>query len=613
MESRREDGTVITELVEMQESEARQSYDVANTDNIFGDGGGPPVGRVSFETGSGRFLKVEDVDRSSDEDAEADAAVFGDDWIGKPGVSSSSEEEDIPIETAPSNSKRKRNRTEGIPSNISMVEGDPAKYKCTVCVKVFGSKGHIRYHAYCARQEKPFKCHLCPKHFSKKAALTYHIKTHTGERPFVCTMCDKTFIQSDKLKRHETTHVGNKFECDLCNKKFRDTYSLNVHKKTHTDPNCNVYKCDTCSKSFKGKSSLNKHVKGVHSDSKQYFCEHCGKGFDWKFNLVCHIRTHSGVRAYRCDKCSRTFKNHNDLCKHRLAHTDKRQYRCRVCKGDFKRRDNLLRHLKNIHPESPVDNIIKISSQDSEPEPTTSTEATDNITRNSTISVIAKSNSEDIGTVKTRNDALAKESSIPSRVLRIPGEYNSIPGFIIRNPGECTGSPSNTSRIESHGIPDCIYRIPGESSRVPTIINKTPGESSRIPSDSNRTVNELARIVSHSNKSRNDSHSSIGDRRSNLSFRIPPQRCSDPVRANRWRAGQSSASDRTRTNSEMVSGDSNGNSYSYRISVIKNLAPSYSSGEAQQSVIKHSRESEVSPERPNPDSFRDCVIKSTRH
>jgi uncharacterized Zn-finger protein len=53
-------------------------------------------------------------------------------------------------------------------------------YTCTVCIKTFKRREHIRYHNFCATGDKPFKCDLCGQSFASKSHFECHHLNHTG-------------------------------------------------------------------------------------------------------------------------------------------------------------------------------------------------------------------------------------------------------------------------------------------------------------------------------------------------------------------------------------------------------------------------------------------------
>jgi uncharacterized Zn-finger protein len=61
-----------------------------------------------------------------------------------------------------------------------VLAGNPTMYTCTVCVKTFKRREHVRYHNFCATGDKPFKCDLCGQSFASKSHFECHHLNHTG-------------------------------------------------------------------------------------------------------------------------------------------------------------------------------------------------------------------------------------------------------------------------------------------------------------------------------------------------------------------------------------------------------------------------------------------------
>ena len=78
-----------------------------------------------------------------------------------------------------------------------------------------------------------------------------------------------------------------------------------------------------------------------------YTCgyERCGKEFMRTWNLLDHVRMHSGIRPYVCQFCNKSFTQKGNMRKHLLQHyqpnlEQRRKYRCDYCSSSFTERYN---------------------------------------------------------------------------------------------------------------------------------------------------------------------------------------------------------------------------------------------------------------------------------
>jgi len=91
-------------------------------------------------------------------------------------------------------------------SHITIVPGDPEKYKCNVCDKIFRNKKSKCYHDACVTGIRPYHCTFCDRSFVKRSHFEYHERVHKGYKPYKCNLCEKAFPQQNKLNRHMFSH-----------------------------------------------------------------------------------------------------------------------------------------------------------------------------------------------------------------------------------------------------------------------------------------------------------------------------------------------------------------------------------------------------------------------
>ncbi|NXQ11847.1 ZN143 protein, partial [Peucedramus taeniatus] len=62
---------------------------------------------------------------------------------------------------------------------------------------------------------------------------------HAGEKPYVCTVpgCDKRFTEYSSLYKHHVVHTHSKpYNCNHCGKTYKQISTLAMHKRTaHND------------------------------------------------------------------------------------------------------------------------------------------------------------------------------------------------------------------------------------------------------------------------------------------------------------------------------------------------------------------------------------------
>ena len=112
------------------------------------------------------------------------------------------------------------------------------------------------------------------------------------------------------------------------------------------------------------KYNLNNIEQKLENNKKLYrfICpiKSCPKAFQFKNNLVTHIRTHFKIRPYICSYCFKAFNEKGNLKTHLRIHTGERPYQCLECKKNFKTLGQLKDHILSHTYYKPFQYIIKI-------------------------------------------------------------------------------------------------------------------------------------------------------------------------------------------------------------------------------------------------------------
>ncbi|GAB0097747.1 hypothetical protein DMENIID0001_134130 [Sergentomyia squamirostris] len=243
-------------------------------------------------------------------------------------------------------------------------------FECLICQRQFSSRHQRMYHMYCDKSiRKPKECPQCHQRFVTANHLKCHLESHE-QKEVQCNLCSKKFTRMQSLRKHQKIHKAeHEHKCSKCPKTYPFRFQLKQHELQHD--NSRPHKCAICDRAFVLKENLKKHLL-IHTNEKKFVCDVCGRKFTRNTTLKVHRNTHEKKRPFiPCSFCGKTFVDARGFVRHSKTHSSNLTFNCSVCKAVFKRKDNLRRHVKVIHPDVDLEEVLTESmpNQEDQEEP----------------------------------------------------------------------------------------------------------------------------------------------------------------------------------------------------------------------------------------------------
>nr|XP_002738784.1 PREDICTED: zinc finger protein GLIS2-like [Saccoglossus kowalevskii] len=164
--------------------------------------------------------------------------------------------------------------------------------------------------------------------------------------------------QNDDKPNHELQQAMEHVECKWlkCNQKFSILEDLVNHVNDHhirpekdVEYCCRWNGCPRKGKGFNARYKMLIHVR-THTNEKPHRCPQCDKCFSRLENLKIHNRSHTGEKPYVCpvEGCNKRYSNSSDRFKHTRTHFVEKPYYCKVvgCNKRYTDPSSLRKHIK---------------------------------------------------------------------------------------------------------------------------------------------------------------------------------------------------------------------------------------------------------------------------
>ncbi|CAG9768760.1 unnamed protein product [Ceutorhynchus assimilis] len=119
---------------------------------------------------------------------------------------------------------------------------------------------------------------------------------------------------------------------------------------------CGWEGCARNNKGFNARYKMLVHVR-THTNEKPHQCCQCDKSFSRAENLKIHSRSHSGEKPYICPVagCGKAYSNSSDRFKHTRTHSVEKPYQCKVpgCPKRYTDPSSLRKHVKTYKHYAP--------------------------------------------------------------------------------------------------------------------------------------------------------------------------------------------------------------------------------------------------------------------
>lgn len=237
------------------------------------------------------------------------------------------------------------------PSSFDLINCRPSTLFSSFPESVFSmyrSMAGVFYRDYCQMSNSPIKNELT----LETPVVSHHFPSSMFAAASLLKMCYSS-------KNEETPEIDDVHECRWirCVKKFDSLDQLVKHvneehvrsEQLSGEFRCKWDGCQRLGKGFNARYKMLVHIR-THTNEKPHKCPLCGKCFSRLENLKIHNRSHTGEKPYVCpvDGCDKAYSNSSDRFKHVRTHQEEKPYTCKTpgCNKRYTDPSSLRKHIR---------------------------------------------------------------------------------------------------------------------------------------------------------------------------------------------------------------------------------------------------------------------------
>ena len=196
-------------------------------------------------------------------------------------------------------------------------------------------------------------CRLCGKNLSRVTAAKHVRMKHKveGGDTILCVHCGKSFRDNHSRKLHELTHTETfQFFCNECGKGFYQKCMLVYHtERVHSENGEKPFQCSDCGKAFKNKQYLYTHIYNNHSESVKAKRQ---EKKEEKRKTKTYTEEEIAKKPHECNICLKRFSKEDYFKLHMKIHSGESKFVCDVCNKKFTDPYYLKAHVKTVHSDA---------------------------------------------------------------------------------------------------------------------------------------------------------------------------------------------------------------------------------------------------------------------